>query len=99
MFKSFFSFIFHFIVYTFAFLVAVWALLGIAPDEAYEKFRNQLSFYNRQIRSVSGTADKISGAASNQLQNASDQLQNASDRFYGKDPYEKINQQLSNSLK
>ena len=92
MFKSFFSFIFHFIVYTFAFLVAVWALLGIAPDEAYEKFRNQLSFYNRQIRSVSGTADKISDAASNQLQNASD-------RFYGKDPYEKINQQLSNSLK
>ena len=92
MFKSFFKFMFHFVVYALCFLILVWVLLGISPDKSYEKFKGQISVFSRQIRSISGTADKISNAASNQLQKASD-------RFHGKDPYEKINSQLNASMK
>lgn len=83
---------FYFIVYTSFFLVLVWLLLGISPNESYEKFKGQLSFYSSHLTFISKTAGKISNAASNQLQNASD-------RFHGKDPYEIINQQLNDSLK
>lgn len=78
------------------FIGLVWLLLGIDPMETYIRSRDNLG---RLISEIDTYTHKIGKTGKAMKQEGNSQLQQASDRFHGKDPYEKINSQLSADIK
>ena len=91
-----FRVLFHVVFYVLIFVGLVWALLGISPSETYVRSRDSLSRFLTQTNVFTG---KVFQTGENMKNVADFQLQQASDRFHGKDPYEKINRQLSEDMK
>ena len=91
-----FRVLFHVVFYVLIFVGLVWALLGMEPSETYMRTRDNLSLKWSKIRNYAGNVSSTGKS----MKNVADyHLQQASDRFHGKDPYEKINRQLSEDMK
>ena len=96
MFGKFFRLFFHLAVYVLIFVGLVWALLGITPKETYVRSRDNLGRIFGRLETFAG---KVGETGISMKEAGKSQLQQASDRFHGKDPYEKINDQLTADVK
>ena len=96
MFTKIFRLFFRLTVYVLIFVGLSWALLGLTPTETYVRSRDNLG---RIFGRVGSYAGKVGETGIAMKEAGSSQLQQASDRFHGKDPYEKINNQLSVDIK
>lgn len=96
MFTKIFRLFFRLTVYVLIFVGLSWALLGLTPTETYVRSRDNLGRIFGRVESYAG---KVGATGIAMKEAGSSQLQQASDRFHGKDPYEKINNQLSADIK
>lgn len=96
MFGKIFRLLLHLVMYVLIFVGLVWLLLDINPKETYVRSRDNLGRIMGKASSFFGKVGQT-GVAMKEV--GSSQLQQASDRFHGKDPYEKINSQLSADIK
>lgn len=96
MFGKIFRLLFRLVVYVLIFMGLSWALLGLTPTETYTRSRDNLG---RILGRVGLYAGKIGQTGVAMKEAGRSQLQQASDRFHGKDPYEKLNNQLSADIK
>jgi hypothetical protein len=96
MFSRLFRILFHTAVYIAIFLGLVWLLLGIPPQEALTRSRDNL-------RRLFGQADHFAGdfkkTAGDMKEVADYHLQEANDRLHGIDPYTKLAKKLDESMK
>ena len=96
MFGKFLRLFFYLTLQVLLFVGLVWLLLGIDPMETYIRSRDNLG---RLISEIDTYTHKIGKTGESMKQEGNSQLRQASDRFHGKDPYEKLSNQLSSDIK
>ncbi|MBQ7412789.1 MAG: hypothetical protein IJV07_00740 [Alphaproteobacteria bacterium] len=95
MISRFLKLIFHTLFYVVLFFGLVWALMGIPPQDAWQRMSDHLS----RLSGQGGTfVHNMANTASDMKEAADSQLQQASDRFHGKDPYEGYAKRLDKSM-
>ena len=91
-----FQFFFRLVIYVLIFIGLAWALLGITPSETYVRSRNSFSLFWAHVSDFKGKMIQTGGDMKDVVDS---QIQQSSDRLQGKDPYERINRQLSEDIK
>ena len=89
-------YLFHAIVYATIFLGLVWLLLGIPPQEAWLRTRNNLGRLTGRASHFAGDFGKTT---SDMKDVANYHLKQASDRINGIDPYERVAKQFDDSVR
>ena len=93
--KQLFKFLLHLAYYVVIFLVLVWLLLGISPNETIKQSREHLGTLFGRAGHFAGNMGQTMGEMKKEADN---QLQSASDRFHGRDPYAKLAEKLDASV-
>ncbi len=96
MFGKIFRLLFRLVIYVLIFVGLSWMLLGLTPMETYTRSRDNLG---RLIGEIDTYSHKIGKTGKAMKREGNSQLRQASERFHGKDPYEKLNNQLSADVK